>query len=84
MNIIFLDFPELLPLAHLLYGGPGIVHHRWEDGSWCAIQMLERVNQGCRLSAIFAALVLDQVLCPLDALLRQRANDRFLSGDHGA
>ena len=83
MNIIVLDFPELLPLAHLLYGGPGTVHHRWEDGSWCSIQMLEGVNQGCPLSAIFAALVLDRVLRPVDALLRQRANDRLLNGDRG-
>ena len=75
MNIIALDFPELLPLAYLLYGGPGTVHHRWEDGSWRSIQMLEGVNQGCPLLAIFAALVLDRVLRPLDALLRQRAND---------
>ena len=33
MGIIHLDFPEL-PLAHFLYGGPGTVHHHWEDGSW--------------------------------------------------
>ena len=62
MNIISLDFPELLPLAHLLYGSPGTVHHRWEDGPWRAIQMLEWVNQECLLLAIFAALVLERVL----------------------
>ena len=45
--------------------------------------MLEGVNQGCPLLVIFAALVLDRVLWPLDALLRQQANDRLLSGDHG-
>ena len=81
MNIISLNFSELLPLAYLLYSGPGTVHHHCEDGSWCAIQMLEGVNQGCPLSAIFAVLVLDRVLCPLDALLRQRANDHLLYGD---
>ena len=45
--------------------------------------MLEGVNQGCPLSAIFAELVLDRVLCLLDALLCQRANDRLLCGDRG-
>ena len=83
MNITALDFPELLPLAHLLCGGPGTVHHHWEDGSWRSIKMLEGVNQGCPLLAIFAALVLERGLRPLDALLRQRTTDRLLRGDRG-
>ena len=28
MDTISLDFPEILPLAHLLYGGPETVYHR--------------------------------------------------------
>ena len=47
MESIRVSFPELLPLAHLLYGAPGSVHHRWEDGSWKVIKMIEGVNQGC-------------------------------------
>ena len=83
MGIISLDFLELLPLAHLLYGDPGTVHHRWEDGSWRTIQMLDGVSQGCLLLAIFAALVLDRVLRLLDALLCQQANACLLYGDCG-
>ena len=45
--------------------------------------MLEGVNQGCPLSAIFAALVLNRVLRPLNALLCQQANGCLLYGDHG-
>ena len=45
--------------------------------------MLEGVNQGCPLSAIFADLVLDRVLRPLDKLLRKRAKARLDRGDLG-
>ena len=80
---IRVSFPELLPLAHLLYGAPGSVHHRWEDGSWKVIEMVEGVNQGCPLSALFAALVLDRVIRPLDGMLRERAQERVANGDYG-
>ena len=45
--------------------------------------MLEGVNQGCSLSAVFAALVLDRVLRPLDKLLRNLAKARLDRGDLG-
>ena len=47
------------PPVHFLCGSPGSVHHCWEDWSLSALWMLKGVNQGCPLSAIFAALVLD-------------------------
>ena len=56
MNIIAMDFPELVSLAHLLYGGPVTVHNCWEDGSCRAIEILEGVNQRYPLSATFAAM----------------------------
>ena len=45
--------------------------------------MKEGVNQGCPLSAIFAAFVLDRVLQPLDKLLQERAKARLENGDLG-
>lgn len=83
MHIISEEFPELLPLARLLYGRSVNVHHRWEDGSWRMIDMSEGLSQGCPLSILFAALVLDRVIRPLDGMLRERAAARLANGDEG-
>ena len=72
MNIIAECFQELLPLAHLLYGKHGTVRYRWYDGTWKHISMMEGINQGCPLSCLFRALVLDRVLQPLDRMLREK------------
>ena len=45
--------------------------------------MEEGVNQGCPLSPIFATLVLQRILGPLDAKLQQRARERLQNGDPG-
>ena len=45
--------------------------------------MVGGVNQCCPLSAIFAALVLNQVLRPLDNSLQSQAKVRLDSGDLG-
>ena len=45
--------------------------------------MEEGINQGCPLSAIFAALVLDQTLRPLYVQLRERARTRLADGRPG-
>ena len=48
--------------------------------------MEEGVNQGCSLSSIFAALVLNEILVPLDKILQERADKRTLQqgpGDNG-
>ena len=71
MNLLEIEFPELLPLALLLYGRPNKVHFKWHDGSWRQITMIEGVNQGCPFSAVLVALVLDRLIRPLDAALRQ-------------
>ena len=83
MESIRVSFPEFLPLAHILYGAPGLVHHHWGDGSWRIIEMLEGVNRGCPLSALFAALVLDRVIRPLDSMLRKWAQEQVAKGDYG-
>ena len=75
-SVIEKFFPELLPMAHLLFGDNGTFHHRWEDGNWKSIDMREELNQGCPFSAIFADMVLDRVLRPLNMELNERAADR--------
>jgi len=45
--------------------------------------MLEGGNQGCPISTIVAALVLDRMLRPLDTLLGKHAKARLDSGDLG-
>ena len=72
MNIIGQDYPELLAIANLLYHDPGVIHYRWEDGTW------RHVNQGCPLSSLFATLVLLRVLRPLNSLMQERASDRLV------
>ena len=83
MHIIAERFPELINIANLFYASPGKVHYRWDDGSWRTISMMEGVTQGCPLSCLFAALVLDSVLRPIDTHLRLRAQARLLRGDVG-
>ena len=86
MAIIAESFPELLPFATLLYGDSGTVNLRWDDRSWQLLKMEEGVNQGCPLSSIFAALVLNEILVPLDRSLHERADNRALHqgpGDDG-
>ncbi len=75
--------PELTPIADLLYQQPGTVHYQHGSGDWFQLAMEEGVNQGCPLSSIFAALVFNRVLEPLQASLNQRAANRVLNGDLG-
>ena len=44
--------------------------------------MDEGLNQGCPLSSIYAAMVLNEVIHPLDKSLRARAAVRSLAGQH--
>mmetsp|Transcript_18973 Transcript_18973/g.34190 ORF Transcript_18973/g.34190 Transcript_18973/m.34190 type:complete len:1170 (+) Transcript_18973:5063-8572(+) len=83
MNVIAEDYPELLAVANLLYHDPGVIHYRWEDGSWRNTRMEEGVNQGCPLSSLFATLVLLRVLRPLNRLMQDRASERLLRNDPG-
>ena len=83
LHIIGTHFPELVPLATILYGLSGKAHYRWHDGSWRWFDMDEGANQGCPLSGMFASLVLHHVLVPLDMELQQRAADRLANNDRG-
>ena len=82
-DIINTNFPELIPIATLIYDSPSTVHYKYNTSTWNNISMTEGVNQGCPLSSTFAALVMNRVLQPLDTILRQRAHDRLTNGDKG-
>ena len=71
LSIIAEKIPELLPIATLFYGNSGTVNLRWDDGSWHSLQMEEGVNQGCPLSSIFAAIILNEIPVPLDHIMQQ-------------
>lgn len=83
MNALERHFPELIPIATLLYGSSSNIHFQWEDGSWRLMTMEEGSHQGCPLSSLFAALVLEEILAPLESLLKDRAHERLLKGDPG-
>ena len=74
-------FLELVPLVDLLYDTNREVFFRWKDGSWHQITTNKGANQGCPLFAIFAALVLDRVIRPIDGQLKAQAATRLTSGD---
>ena len=76
MSIIAERFPEMLQIAQLFYGDSGRVNLRWDDGSWKSLDMEEGVNQGCPLSFIFAAFILNEILVPLDKIMQARTAAR--------
>jgi hypothetical protein len=50
------------------------------NGAWHTQLMEEGVNQGCPQSSTLAAIVLHEVLAPLDAAFKLRATTRWLDG----
>ncbi|KAL7524723.1 hypothetical protein ACHAXR_000688, partial [Thalassiosira sp. AJA248-18] len=80
-EIITSKYPELLPLVRMLYAEPGTVFFRMADGTWNKQMMEECADQGCPLSATPAALVLNEILRPLDAKLKARAKQRMDNGN---
>jgi len=61
-QILERDFPELSPLADMLYKEAGHQMVRKADGTWVAIPVEEGFSQGCPFSPIFAAIVLNHIL----------------------
>ena len=56
------------------------VFHKWVDGAWKILHTDEGSSQGCPLSPIIAAIVVVQLLKPIDQSLRQRALQRLETG----
>ncbi|KAL7528024.1 hypothetical protein ACHAXR_002233, partial [Thalassiosira sp. AJA248-18] len=70
-DIIRVKFPHVLPLVDLLYRDPGTV---WNMEHTQTVE--EGLNQGCPLSAVLAALVLQEVVQPILDKLNHRAATR--------
>ncbi|KAL7533492.1 hypothetical protein ACHAXR_005267, partial [Thalassiosira sp. AJA248-18] len=88
-DIIRDKFPHVLPLVDLLYCGPGTVFFKMADGTWNTQSVEEGLNQGCPLSAVLAALVLQEVVQPIlnklnrRAAARRRSRNRYDDGAGG-
>jgi hypothetical protein len=59
------------------------VHHKWDNGTWRQLLMLEGISQGCPLSPLFTSFVVAHLLEPITKLLRDRAAARLASGNTG-
>ena len=82
-GIIANEFPSLERFTDMLYEKPGETYVRMSDGSWSVIAVEEGFSQGCPLSPVFAALVLNVILKKIQPELDQRARDRVNDGDYG-
>ena len=82
-EIISNDFPALEHFADMLYEEDGETYVRMGDGSWSVIDVTEGFSQGCPLSPVFAALVLNSILRQLQPQLEARAKSRLARGDKG-
>eukprot|EP00956_Cyclotella_meneghiniana_P026978 scaffold59555_cov23-Cyclotella_meneghiniana.AAC.1 len=82
-EIIANVFPTLEGFADMLYEEDGQTYVRMGDGSWTVIGVKEGFSQGCPLSPVFAALVLNSILTKLQPELDARAKARLAAGDEG-
>eukprot|EP00956_Cyclotella_meneghiniana_P012688 scaffold18030_cov64-Cyclotella_meneghiniana.AAC.2 len=82
-GIIADEFPSLERFTDMLYEEHGETYVRMGDGTWAVIGVEEGFSQGCPLSPVFAALVLNVILKKLQPELEQRAKDRKDRGDFG-
>jgi hypothetical protein len=82
-NIINTNFPKLTPLTTLIYKTLADVHFKWNTSHWKSIAMNKGVNQGYPLSSMFATLVMNRVLEPINKSLRAQANNRLQNGGPG-
>ena len=70
------EFPCLEAFVDCLYEEPGKSLVKMDDGSWEHIPVTEGFSQGCPLSPILAAIVLNHILKKIDDLLKKRAQRR--------
>ena len=79
-QIIATEFPEWSPFADILYEKKSWTQVCKEDGLWEVIEVQEGSAQGCPVSPVFAALVLNSILQQINTDLTVQANERKSPG----
>ena len=85
-EIMHRRFPELEAFADMIYETTGYTSVKLSDGRWREIPVLEGFAQGCPMSPVFAAIVLNEILSCVSDDLQARAGERATSslcGDDG-
>ena len=72
-----LKSPELMSLVSMLHDKPGTVFYKMVDVLWYKQLMEEGVDQGLHLLVILAAILLNEVIVPIQAKLQAQAWSRF-------
>ena len=78
-EIVREEFPSLEAFVDCLYEDQGSTVVKMEDGSWETIPVTEGFSQGCPLSPILAAIVLNYILKQVDERLSKHAKRRARS-----
>jgi hypothetical protein len=73
-NIIKIHYPELFPFIDVLYKDTNTTYFLYPDGEWGFYSQVEGFTQGCPLSLILAALVLNVVLESVDKKTKKESN----------
>jgi hypothetical protein len=82
-EIISAKFPTLEAFADVIYEDSGQTFVRLENGEWEIIQVTEGFTQGCPVSPVFAAIVLNDILSTIQQELNLRAEQRKVNGEPG-
>ena len=75
-EIVAEEFPRLQPFVDSLYEEEGRTVVKLANGDWASIPVREGFSQGCPLSPILAAIVLNYILKQVDAKLHAKAARR--------
>ena len=78
-EIVREEFPRLTAFVDCLYEEQGKSIVKMDDGEWEEIPVCEGFSQGCPLSPILAAIVLNHILKHVDSVLTRRASTRSKS-----
>ena len=81
-EIIYTQFPHLLPLFDILYFDNTKCWYRRPDGSRHYILRREGSSQGCPFAAFLACLVLDSVIKTINLEMEERARARKILNPH--
>jgi hypothetical protein len=82
-EIISAKFPTLEAFADVIYEDSGQTFVRLENGEWEIISVTEGFTQGCPVSPVFAAIVLNDILSTIQKELNLRAEQRRVKGEPG-